>query len=190
MIDQCGNVCRSLAQRRHIDLDDSKPIEKVFAEVPRRHTLRQIAIRGADDADIDGSWPRFTDRLDLAVLEETQQHRLHPQAHLADFIQKQYSAVGKQQLARAIAIRAREATFNVPEQLRFEQFLGDARAVHGQELAAGPIGRAVDLASDDVLADPALARDECLGAEATRPPGELADAPHLAACRDKSLRAR
>ena len=76
------------------------------------------------------------DRLDLAVLEEAQQQRLHAQAHLADFVEEQRAAVGQLQLAGLVAVGAGEAALDVAEQLRLEQRLGEAGAVDRDERAA------------------------------------------------------
>ena len=76
------------------------------------------------------------DRLDLARLEESQEQRLHPQAHLADFVEEQRAAVGHLQLAALVAVGAGEAALDVAEQLRLEQRLGEAGAVDRDERPA------------------------------------------------------
>jgi hypothetical protein len=100
------------------------------------------------------------DRLDFARLEEAQEQRLHPQAHLADLVEEERAAIGELELARLVAIRAGEAAPRVAEQLRLEERLGEAGAVDGDERAAGAPRADVDQPRDEILAHAALARDE------------------------------
>ena len=79
------------------------------------------------------------DRLDLAGFEEAQEQRLHAQAHLADFVEEQRAAVGELQLARLVAVGAREAALDVAEELRFEQRLGQPGAVDRDERSGGAL---------------------------------------------------
>ena len=99
---------------------------RLVAAMTRTSTLR-LHVVGADG-------------LHLAVLEEPQQQRLHAQAHLADFVEEQRAAVRQLQLAELVAVGAGEAALHVAEQLRFEQRLGQARAVDRDERARGARG--------------------------------------------------
>ena len=120
--------------------------------------LGEVAIRGRDDADIDGRARGIGSHgLDLAVLEEAQEQRLHAQAHLADFVEEQRAAVRQTELADLVAIRAGEAALDVAEQLRFEQRFGDARAVDGHELGRAAARMIVNVPGDDILAGAAFA---------------------------------
>ena len=111
------------------------------------------------------------DGLDLAVLEKPQQQRLHAQAHLADFVEKQRAAMRELELAALVAVGAGEAALDVAEELRLEQRFGDAGAVDRHERRQPAAGVAVDVARDDVLADAALAGDQDLGGALRRPRG-------------------
>ena len=118
----------------------------------------------ADDADVDaGALAVGADRLDLAGLEEAEQQRLHPQRHLADFVEEDRAAVGDLQQARPVAVGVGEAALDVAEQLGLEQRVGQAGAVDGDQRLAGPGAAAVDQPGGDFLADAALAGDEHLG---------------------------
>ena len=129
-----ADVFAALAQRRHVDVDDAQPVQQVFAELAVRHHVAQVAVGGGDDAHVHlGLHVVGADGLHLAVLEKPQQQRLHAQAHLADFVEEERAAVRELQLARLVAVRAGEAALHVAEQLRFEQRLGEAGAVHRDE---------------------------------------------------------
>ena len=163
MFDQDRDVLAALAQRRHVDVNDPQPVEEILAEFTGRDAVGQVAVGRRDDPHVgDARGAVRADRLDFSGLEEAEQERLHAQAHLADLVEEQRAAVRLLELAGLVAIRAGEAAFDVSEQFRFEQRLGQAGAVQGDE---GPIGsRRVDVngSRDQILADAALAGDQHL----------------------------
>ena len=103
------------------------------------------------------------DRLNLARLGEAQQHGLHPQAHLAEFVEEQRAVIGLPHETRLVAIGAREAPADVAEEFRFEQGLGDAAAVDGHERTPDARALRVNQLRHDFLADPGLAQNQDLG---------------------------
>ncbi len=70
--------------------------------------------------------------------------------------------------AGLVAIGAREAAAHVPEELRFEQRVGQTRAVEGDERRGGARAPLMDQSSDDFLADSGLSGDENFGIRARR----------------------
>ena len=98
------------------------------------------------------------DLLQLAGFEEPQQQTLHPQRHLADFVEEDGAAVGHLELALLVAIGAGEAALDVAEELRFEQRFGQAGAVDGDHRARGARAALMDGVRHELLADAALAR--------------------------------
>ena len=147
-----------------MEVDDAQPVQEVFAELAGGDELVEIAIGGGDDADVDTRLRVVgPDCLYLAVLEKPQQQRLHPQAHLADFVEKERAAVRELELAALVAVSAGEAAFDVSEEFRLEERFGDAGAVHRHERRQSAAGVAVDISRDHVLAHSALACDQDLG---------------------------
>ena len=117
-------------------MNDAESVEQVLAELPARHHVGQIAVRRRDDPHINrGLDVVGADGLDLSVLQEAQQQRLHAQAHLTHFVEEQRAAMRELELARLVAIRAGEAALHVTEQFGLEQGLGQARAVDRDERA-------------------------------------------------------
>ena len=172
MLHQRLHVLGPLPERRHVEVDDAQPVQQVLAELAGGDELVQVAIGGGDHAHVD---PRLrvvgADRLDLAVLEKPQQQRLHAQAHLADFVEKQRAAMRELELAALVAVGAGEAALDVAEELRLEERFGDAGAVHRHERRQPAAGVAMDVARDHVLAHAALAGDQDLGRALRRPRG-------------------
>ena len=122
VLDEVAHVLAALAERRDVDVDDVEAVEQVLAEGALADALPQVAVGGADHADVDPRHlPVGADRLDLAGLEEAEQQGLHPQRHLADFVEEDGAAVGHLQQARPVAMRVGEAALHVAEQLGFEQ---------------------------------------------------------------------
>ena len=127
---------------------------------------------------------RGADRLDFAGFEEAEEERLHAQAHLADFVEEEGAAVGHLQLAAFVAVGAGEAALDVSEELRFEERLGQAGAVDGDERPAGALRVGMDMTRDDVFADTALPGDEDFRIARRRPLGDLEDVEHGGTARD------
>jgi hypothetical protein len=160
-VDQERDVLAALAQRRHRQVDDVQAIEQILAERAFGNHVAKVPVGGGDDADIDASHRAIrADLLDFAGLHEAQQQPLHAQRHFRDFVEEHRAAIGDLELALLVAICAGEAAFDVAEQLRFEQCLGQTRAVHRHHRATDPGAARVDGVSHQFLANAALASDQ------------------------------
>ena len=176
MLDERADVLGPLAQRGHADVHHVEAVHQVFAELAGRDGGHDVLVGGRDHAHVDLRPHRFgADGLNLAVLEEAQEHRLHAQAHLGHFVQEDRAVVRLLQHADLVAERVRERALHVAEQLRLEQRLRDAGAVDRHERLPGAAGVGVDELGDEVLADAALAGDQHLGVAGGHPLGEAAD---------------
>ncbi len=112
------NVLGTLAQRGHKDLDDVQSIVKVLSEQPALDLLPKIAVRRRDQPDVRAAGNSIrTDWLNLARLGESQENRLHPQAHLSQFVEEKGSVVSLTHKTRLVAIRTCETASYVSEQL-------------------------------------------------------------------------
>ena len=179
VIHERRDVVGALAQRRRADMDDPEPVEEVFAELSLPHALSEVAVRRRDDADIGvGTEIVGADGLNFAALEKSQQERLHPQAHVADFVEKERAPIRQLELARLVAVGAGEAAADMAEQLRFEQTFGQAGAVQRDKRTFGALRQVVNLTGDEILADPALAGDEYLGVALGGTGGTEKQRPH------------
>src|SRR5436309_2075534 len=67
--------------------------------------------------------------LDLLLLQHAEHLGLRLRAHVADFVEKDRPAVGLLELADLLLGRAGERPLLVAEELRFDQLLGNRRAV-------------------------------------------------------------
>src|SRR5262249_57888148 len=78
----------------------------------------------------------------------------------------------------------------MPEELALEERFRDGRAVECHERAALPRPALVERARGDLLAGPALARDQDRRAGVGDPPEEIVDRGHRGACADQVAEAR
>ena len=109
-------------------------------------------MRRADDAGVDRDRLAPADPLDHALLQEAQQLDLERQRHVADLVEEQRAALRLLDLALGGLDRAGEGALFVPEQLAFEQGLGDRGAVDRDERAALRALRVVQAAGEQFLA--------------------------------------
>ena len=145
-------------------MNDVEAVKQVFPELSLGDHVAEDPVGRRDHAHVHAARGLVrTDLLQLARLEEPQEQPLHPERHLADFVEEDRAVMRELELARAIAIGAGEAAFHVAEQLRFEQRLGHAGAVHGHERACGPRASRVHGVGDQFLARPAFPCNEDLG---------------------------
>jgi hypothetical protein len=179
VIDEGGNLVAPLTQRRDPDLDHVQPVIEVLTEAPGADLDLEIAVRGRQDADIRVEDPLAAHARELAVLQYVEKLRLKADRDLADLVEHERALRGQFELARLVAIRARERAPLMAEQLRLEQFLRQRRAIDLQELVPGARRPAMNGARDDLFPDPALAgQQHCrVGRRDLR--DEITDGAHL-----------
>src|SRR4029077_11743949 len=113
-----------------------------------------------DDAHVHRARLRATYGSHDPLLQDAQELGLGDEAHVPDLVEEEGAGRGRFELALAVRHRSRERALDVPEHLALDQLAGDGRAVELDERAI-PAGReGVDRARDQLLARPALARDE------------------------------
>jgi hypothetical protein len=89
-----------------------------------------------------------------------QEHRLHVQGQLADFVEEQRAAVGLNEGALAIRNRPRESPTHVTQERGFDKILGLGGAVEDHEGLVGAGTVAVNLLGEKLLARPGLAFEQ------------------------------
>ena len=143
--------------------DDVQAEVQVLAERARGDLRLQVAIGRGDQPHVDARVRAVgADALDLAGLEEAEQHDLHARAHLADFVEEHGAVRRHLEQARLVAVGAGEAAAHVAEQLGLEQRVGQARAVERDQRRRGARAPLMNQARDDFLADAGLAGDQHL----------------------------
>ncbi len=99
-------------------LDDVETEIQILSEYPGLDALAQVAIGRGDESNIRSTSHAInTDGLKLSGLSEPQEHRLHSEAHLAEFIEEKCPSVGLSDQARLVSVRAGETASRVSEEL-------------------------------------------------------------------------
>ena len=117
----------------------------------------------ADQAEIDGHGFRGAEATHHPLLEDPQELRLEVHRHLGDLVEEERPAVGFLEQPDLFGGRARERAPRVAEELRFDQVLGQRRAVDLDPRAVSPVALLVERVREELLAGAALAHDEHIG---------------------------
>src|SRR5690606_8021785 len=172
-------VAAPLGQRRNPDDDFGPAIEQVLAEAPVTDHRLEVLVCRADDARVYVDRLAPADPLDLPFLQEAEQLDLQRQRDVAYLVEEQRAAARLRDLAFGRLDRPGEGALLVPEQLAFEQALGDRSAVDRDAGAAAAAARLVETAREQLLAGAARAeqhdRDVGIGHALDR----ARDADHL-----------
>ncbi len=134
------HVVGAVGERRNPKREDRQAVVEVLAERSRLHHRLEVAVGRGDDADVDLAAALRTHGPDVAVLEDAEQLRLHPEAHFADLVEEERAAVSDLEQAGARAVGAGERAADVAEERRLEQALRDRAAVLADERLGGARG--------------------------------------------------
>lgn len=115
--DEKLDVALALAQGRELDLHDVQAEVEVLAESAGADRRFEVAVGGGDDANVDVPALGRSDRLDLTLLKSTQKFCLQVDRHIADFVEKERSALRGLEKALLGLHRAGECPFHVAEEL-------------------------------------------------------------------------
>ena len=114
----------------------------------------------AIDPDVGEPRPGVADRRDFPVLDGPQQLDLKARRDVADFVQEHGPAAGELEQPLSVLDRPRERPLYVPEQFALDQAGAECGQADRQERAVAAAAMAMDRPGDQLLAGPALARDQ------------------------------
>jgi hypothetical protein len=112
---QGANIDSALAERWNMQVDDLEPIQKVFTKLTRSQHFSEVLVGRRHDANVDCSRRVTAHGLNFTVLQKAEQQCLHAQAHLADFVEEECTAMCEQELTDLVAKCAGETPFHVSE---------------------------------------------------------------------------
>ncbi|MNL33460.1 hypothetical protein D3C87_1553720 [compost metagenome] len=136
---QHQHIVAPLAQGRNRHRVHREPVIQVGPEQTFANAVRQVPVGGGDDAHIDVQRLVGAQALDLAILQRTQQLRLHRQGQFTDFVEKQRAAVGRIEASGAVTGGAGKGAFDMAEQFTLRQRLRQGGAIDlDQRLVAAP----------------------------------------------------
>src|SRR6185312_6356130 len=143
--------------------EEAYPVQteiEVLAEGAGAHLAHEVAVRRADEADVDEARLEAAHAGHLAALEDAQELRLHLQGELGDLVEEEGAAVGHLEQAGLGLDGASEGAALVPEELALEEGVGEGGAVDPHVRRRAPRRAPVDRVGDDVLARPGLAQED------------------------------
>src|SRR5690349_8167246 len=114
-------------------------------------------VRRGNDANINAESFVRTNAFETLFLKDAQDLRLRAQAHVADFVEEKRAAVSLLEFTSLVFRRAGKTALDVAEELGFDEFLGDRRAIDFDERALTAKARGVQRAGNELLARAALA---------------------------------
>ena len=139
------------------------PVEEVLAERARLHHLGEVPVRRRDHAHVRGARNARTQDLVDPVLQHPQELHLAARVQLADLVEEDRPAARQVEAPPAVLLRVGEGSAHVAEHLALEQGRRDPAEVHLDERAVPAPAVPVDRLGDQLLARPALSRDEHRG---------------------------
>ena len=132
--DEGGDVLEALAQRGQLDRSCATRKKRSLRNVPAFISAHEVAARGGDDADVDGSKAFDPPTLFTALLgERAQELRLHVDGELAELVEEERAAVGLGERADALVDGAGERAPLVAEEGALGERRGDGAAVDDDE---------------------------------------------------------
>ena len=132
-------------------------------------TFLEILVGRGDHPHVDANRRLTTDAIELTFGEYSQQPRLQRRRHVADFIEKQRTAIGLFEAATPQAVGAGERTFLVTEKFRLEQFGWNRRGVKRDKRFLDARTMLVQGARHQFLASTRFSGDEYVDAGARQP---------------------
>jgi hypothetical protein len=157
---QQQNVRSTRPQRRHFDDDDVKTIKQIFTKPAIVNRGFQIAVGGGNDARLKTLLGFAAERTNAAFLERPQLLGLQRQRHLADFVEKERSAIRLQQQTFVIGLRVGECAALVTEKLALQKRFRQRRAIDGHKRPAASAAPVVQSVCDQLFADAAFSGDQ------------------------------
>jgi hypothetical protein len=160
VIDEEAEVARALAEGRQAKDRDGEAVEEILAEAAGSHLGHQVAVGRGDHPDVDLARVRLADALDLPFLKDPQELDLGGEGELAELVEEEGAAVGRLEDALLVVGGAGEGAAGVAEEGGFDELGRERAAVDRDEGAVAAGARAVDRASEELLAGAGLAEEE------------------------------
>ena len=161
--DEEREVLAAVPERRQPDFNGVDAVEQVLAEIVPGGKFVDGRIRGAHEPDVDGDGLVGAQTEHRALFEYGEQFRLKRQREVADLIQEERPARRRFKPPRTVFPGVCKGAFFVPEELAFEEGLGDGAEVDVDEDLVRAAGVSMNGARHRVLSRSVVAQDEDVG---------------------------
>ena len=150
-------------QRGNFKMDGVDAVEQVFTEFSFVRHFGQVAVGGADKADIYGNRRIAAHPHDAAALDGGQQFGLQVIGEIAYFIEEERAVVGNLELSGTVGMGIGERPLYMAEKLAFKKAFGNGAHVHAYHFLAVACGEGMYLAGKHLFTRAVLAGDEDVG---------------------------
>src|SRR5690242_16689437 len=116
MIGEQWDIVDALAKRRQREWKYDNTVIEILAERACLHERLQVAMRCYDHTHVHLDRMIAPDALDLALLQDAQQLRLHRHRHIANLVQEQRAALCLFELPRVTSGRSCECALLMSEE--------------------------------------------------------------------------
>src|SRR5213594_466079 len=111
------DISAAFGERGHFEWKNIQAVKQIFPESSFLDLITQIAVRGGNDPHINLNYSLSAEPLDLSLLNDAQQIRLHVERKLTDFIQEDRAAIPFFEQSFLLGDRARESSSFIAEEL-------------------------------------------------------------------------
>jgi hypothetical protein len=143
-----------------MDGKDIETMKQIVSESSLRSKLMEILVGRGNDPDVRAECPQTPEPLELPTLENAKKLHLNRRRRISNLVEAQRASLCSLEPSDPSRGRSSKGAPFVAEELAFEQTLRESAAVHSDERALRSAALSVDLASNKLLADPTLTRDE------------------------------
>ena len=133
------NVLRALTQRRHDDWQDIQAIVKVLSEPTRSALFLKVPVRRSHNSNIHVYLPRRAYWVDHPFLQYPQHLGLQFQRHIAYFIEKNRTFMGKFKSPHPVRDGSGKSSLSMTKKLAFKQVPRDGGTVEWHKRIAPPL---------------------------------------------------
>src|SRR3989442_2498807 len=147
----------ALPEGRQGDPEFVQTVIDILAEPASPYLSLEGDIGGGDDPRRHADRLLAADRLDLSLLQRTQELRLRGEGKVDDLIEEKGPPSGKLELPLLALMGSGERALLVTQELRLDQGVRDCAAVDRDERLLAPGTQLMDRASDELLAGAGLA---------------------------------
>ena len=160
MFGEGGDIFGAFTEGGDVDFEGVDAEHQVFAEGALFDHFFEVAVGGADHADVDVDGLVITEPSDVAGFEDPQQFGLHREGKFADFVEEDGPAVGDFEQPGAGGIGAGERAAAVSEEFAFDEIFGEGAAVDRDHRSIRAEAGVMQGAGDEFFAAPGFAADQ------------------------------
>jgi hypothetical protein len=141
---QLWYIFRSLAERRHHERKYIETVIEIASELPAFHHLRQIAMCGCYQPNVNLMRVGAAEAFKLSLLENPQQLGLQGERKIADFIKEERPSVSRLEPSEPLRESTSEGSLFMAKEFAFQKICRDRSAIQLYKRAPTPVAQVVN----------------------------------------------